>query len=37
MEVSTESGDKMVTVMFGADQSKISTFRKFFLEKQQKY
>ena len=35
--VSAELGDDMVTVMSGADQSKISPFMKFFWEKQQKY
>ena len=37
MEVSAELGDNMVTIMFGADQSKISPFIKFFWEEQQKY
>ena len=38
MEVSAELGDDMVTIMSGADQSKIeSPFMKFFWEEQQKY
>ena len=37
MKVSAESGDDMVTVMSGADQSKVSSFMKFFWEEQQKY
>ena len=37
MEVSVESGDDMVTTMWGADQSKISPFIKFFWEGQRKY
>ena len=37
METSAELGDDMVTIMSGADQSKISPFMKFFWEEQQKY
>ena len=37
MEVSAELGDDMVTIMSGADQSKISPFMTFFREEQQKY
>ena len=37
MEVGAELGDDMVTIMSGADQSKISPFTKFFWEEQQKY
>ena len=37
MEVSAELGDDMVTIMSGADQSKISPFMKFFWEDQQRY
>ena len=37
MEVNTELGDNMVTIMSGADQSKISPFMKFLWEEQQKY
>ena len=37
MEVSAELGGDMVTIMSGADQSKISPFMKFFWEEQQKY
>ena len=34
MEVSAELGDDMVTIMSGADQSKISPFMTFFREEQ---
>ena len=37
MEVSSELGHDMVTIMSGADQSKISPFMKFFWEDQQRY
>ena len=37
MEVSSELGDDMVTIMSRADQSKISPYMKFFWEEQQKY
>ena len=34
METSAELGDDMVTIMSGADQSKISPFMTFFREEQ---
>ena len=37
VKVSTDLGNDMVTIMSGADQSKISPFMKFFWEEQQKY
>ena len=37
MEFSAELRDNMVTIMSGADQSKISHFMKFFWEEQQRY
>ena len=37
MEVSAELDDDMVTIMSGADQTKISPLMKFFWEEQQKY
>ena len=36
-DVSAELGDDMITIMSGAQQSKISPFMKFFWEEQQKY
>ena len=36
-DVSAELGDDMITIMSGAQQSKISPFIKFFWEEQQKY
>ena len=37
MEVNAELGDNMVTIMSGADQSKIWPFMKFLWVDQQKY
>ena len=37
MEVSAELGEDMVTIMSGADQSKISPFMKCFWEELQKH